>query len=94
MTEEKHSSPGNHWRRRAKTNPLPHDQAVRQGEITGAAFRALGREQAIAFLNEENVALGARPIALATQSAAGLRLVEAELISRAGTTGDMDPQTN
>jgi hypothetical protein len=50
---------------------LPHDQAVRQGEITRIALQILGREEAIEFLNTDNTRLGARPIALATESAAG-----------------------
>jgi len=61
------------------TNPLSLDRAVRQGEITRVAFRALGRDQAIAFLNTHNPLLGGRPIALATESAAGQVHVEAEL---------------
>lgn len=39
----------------------------------------LGREQAIAFLNEHNAAIGGRPIAIATESVAGALAVEAEL---------------
>ena len=76
---EKHSSPGNHWRRRPKSSPIPYDQAVRQGEITALAFHLLGREQAIAFLNTEHQALGGRPLALATESVDGRASVEAEL---------------
>ena len=74
------ASPGAHWRRRRpKSHPIPRDHAVRQGEITQLAFLLLGRERAIAFLNADHAALGGRPLALATESAAGRALVEAEL---------------
>jgi hypothetical protein len=61
------------------SNPLPRDDAVRQGDITHLAFQILGRDEAIAFLNTDNALLGGRPIALATESAAGQLHVEAEL---------------
>ena len=77
--EQSEASPAAHWRRRPKTAPIPRDQAVRQGDITRSAFLLLGREQAIAFLNTDHAGLGGRPLALATQSAAGWRSVEAEL---------------
>lgn len=73
------ASPANHWKRRPKTVPIPRDHAKRQGEITRLAFLLLGRESAIAFLNTDHEALGGRPLALATESAAGHASVEAEL---------------
>jgi hypothetical protein len=73
------ASPANHWKRRPKTAPIPRDHAARQGEITRLAFLLLGREAAIAFLNTDHAALGGRPLALATASAAGHASVEAEL---------------
>jgi len=80
MSDKPISSGNNHWRRRRRTaNPLPRDQAVRQGEIARVAFQILGREEAIAFLNSDNALLGGRPIALATESVAGQLHVEAEL---------------
>jgi hypothetical protein len=79
MSDEHISTPAAHWRRRTKTNPIPPAQAVRQGDITHLAFEVLGRDQAIAFLNTENALLGGRPIALATESAAGHLHVKAEL---------------
>jgi hypothetical protein len=39
----------------------------------------LGREEAIAFLNADNERLGGRPIAVATESAAGYLHVTGEL---------------
>jgi hypothetical protein len=68
-----------YWRRRQRKHPMPHDQAVRQGDITRLAFQVLGRDRAIVFLNTDNALLGGRPIALATESAAGLLHVTGEL---------------
>ena len=80
MTTENKGAPVAHWRRRhSRRNPIPRDQAVRQGDITNLAFLVLGRERAIAFLNTENRLLGGRPLALATESRAGQLHVEAEL---------------
>ena len=79
MSDEKTSTPAAHWRKRPKRNPMPHDQAMRQGDITQLALQVLGRDQAITFLNTHNALLGGRPIALATESAAGALHVEAEL---------------
>ena len=80
MSDKPTSAGASHWQRRRRTaNPLPRDQAHRQGEITRVAFQILGREEAIAFLNSDNPLLGGRPIALATESAAGQLHVEAEL---------------
>jgi hypothetical protein len=76
------ASPASHWKRRGrwpKTAPIPRDQAARQGAITTLAFLVLGRERAIAFLNDEHAGLGGRPLALATESAEGHASVEAEL---------------
>ena len=73
------SAPAAHWRRRSRGNPIPPDQAIRQGNVTRLAFEMLGREQAIAFLNGHNAAIGGRPIAIATESVAGALAVEAEL---------------
>jgi len=74
------ASPASHWRRRkSNATPIPRDQAARQGAITQLAFLLLGREWAIEFLNTDHAALGGRPLALATESAAGQALVEAEI---------------
>ncbi|WP_293647478.1 antitoxin Xre/MbcA/ParS toxin-binding domain-containing protein [Sphingopyxis sp. RIFCSPHIGHO2_12_FULL_65_19] len=57
---------------RPKRTPLPRDDARRQGNISSLAFLTMGgRDPALAFLNEENPALGGRPLALATASAEG-----------------------
>ena len=78
MSDKERSAPA-HWRTRPKGHALPRDQAVRQGDITSLAFTVLGRDQAIAFLNNDNPLLGGRPIALATESYGGQLHVEAEL---------------
>lgn len=79
MSDVQTSAQATYWRKRRPRVPMPHDQAVRQGDITRIAFQVLGRDQAIAFLNTDNVLLGGRPIALAIESKAGRRHVEAEL---------------
>lgn len=58
---------------------LEPDSVRRQGEITKRAFELLGRERAIDFLNSDNAELGARPLDLATASAAGCTDVQAAL---------------
>ena len=79
MADDQQSAPASHWRRRSRSSPIPIDQVVRQGDITNLAFRILGRDEAIAFLNSESRGLGGRPLALATDSDAGLLKVEAVL---------------
>jgi hypothetical protein len=79
MTDAGTSTPASHWRRRANSVRIPHDQAVRQGDITRLAFEVLGKDHAIAFLNGESPRLHGRPIALATESIAGQASVVAEL---------------
>ena len=65
--------------RTSRAERLPADNARRQGHITHLAFLVLGRDEAIAFLNEDNAALGARPLDLAIASNEGCASVEAEL---------------
>lgn len=80
--EAREASPGSvraEWRRRPRANPIPRDEAARQGAISQLAFLLLGREAAIGFLNTAHAGLGGRPLALATASAAGRAAVEAEL---------------
>lgn len=61
---------------RQKRAPLARDDAQRQGDISQLAFLTMGgRDPAIAFLNTENPALGGRPLAVATASAAGYEQV-------------------
>ncbi len=79
MSDDPTRTQSTYWNKRRPRVPLPHDQAARQGDITRIAFQILGREGAIAFLNTENLLLGGRPIALATESRAGQLHVQAEL---------------
>lgn len=79
VTEEKTATPAAHWRRRAKSTPIPRDHAIRQGAITRLALLSLGKEAAIAFLNTELLDLGGRPLAIATASELGEAKVRAIL---------------
>jgi hypothetical protein len=54
-------------------------EARRQSQITHLTFMLLGRDRAIAFLNEDNPALGGRPLVVATASEQGCASIEAEL---------------
>jgi hypothetical protein len=54
-------------------------EARRQGQITQLALLLLGRDRAIAFLNEDNAQVGGRPLAIATASEEGCAHIEAEL---------------
>lgn len=65
--------------RRSRAPRLEPEKARRQGEITQLALLLLGRDRAIEFLNSDNTELGARPLDLATESAAGSACVEAAL---------------
>lgn len=65
--------------RRSRAPRLEPEKARRQGEITQLALLLLGRDKAIEFLNSDNAELGARPLDLATESAAGSASVEAAL---------------
>lgn len=79
MTEDKISAPASHWKRRARLAPFPQDRAARQGDITQLAFRLLGKDAAIAFLNTDRPELGGQPLAVATADAAGAARVQAIL---------------
>lgn len=65
--------------RRANTPRLEPEGARRQGDITRLAFHLLGRDGAIAFLNNDNAELGGRPLDLATASVEGFASVDAAL---------------
>jgi hypothetical protein len=58
---------------------LPPAEERRQSQITHLTYLLLGRERAIAFLNEDNPGLGGRPLAVATASEQGRASIEAEL---------------
>jgi hypothetical protein len=79
MSDNLASASPTYWLKHQRKHPMPHDQSVRQGDITRVAFQVLGRDRAITFLNTNNALLGCRPIALATESAAGFLHVTGEL---------------
>lgn len=69
---------------------FPVEVARRQSGVTELAFLMLGREQALAFLNDEHKALGGKPIDLAGTEQ-GCARVETELrqmTCRVGSPGD------
>jgi|GEM_PF-3887424 len=73
----------NPFRKKRKLVPLAIEEARRQGAISALAFLLLGgRDAAVEFLNTENLALGGRPIAIATRSSAGYATVERDIRSR------------
>ena len=83
----------NPFRRNRNITPLAPESAQRQGAISALAFQLLGgRDAALDFLNTENKPLGGRPIAVATQSAAGYACVEREIRSQSAVPGAPDGQ--
>ncbi|SEI74083.1 Protein of unknown function [Sphingobium sp. AP50] len=65
---------------------MPNEEAVRQGRITLLAWNAIGRDAALAFLNNPSDALGGRPLDIATASNAGFALVEQAIAAHRLTT--------
>jgi hypothetical protein len=65
---------------------MPNEEAVRQGRITLLAWNAIGRDAALAFLNNPSDALGGRPLDIATASNAGFALVEQAIAAQCPTT--------
>lgn len=65
--------------RKYDAHRLAPAEARRQGQITHLAFLLLGRERAMAFLNENNTRVGGRPLDLAIASEEGCVGIEAEL---------------
>ncbi|MBB6189860.1 hypothetical protein FHS51_000063 [Sphingobium wenxiniae] len=72
------------FRKNAGGPRLSPEQAVRQGRISQLAIARVGAQNAIAFLNGHDEALGARPLDLAIESAAGLHAAEQLLLDRTG----------
>ena len=81
-------SPGRKmFTRRTARVAMPVEAATRQGRVATLAWEAFGNgEAARAFLNTHDAELGARPIDLATESAAGLTTVEATIAALSGRT--------
>ncbi|MCJ8157796.1 antitoxin Xre/MbcA/ParS toxin-binding domain-containing protein [Sphingomonas sp. LaA6.9] len=68
------------FRRNAEIAKLGEDELVRQGRIVGRAMHWLGNgPDVLAFLNQHNRNLNARPIDMAIASVAGFDAVETVL---------------
>lgn len=72
---------------------LSGDAAAREGAAIRLAIDTLGSSLALSFLNEPNDALEGRPLAIATQSANGFRLVRDAIAERAATLAAAHPAT-
>lgn len=73
--------------RRLDVPNLTAAQARRQGEVTRLALMALGKDEAIAYLNLACERLGGRPLDLATASVDGFLTVKNDLAGRSGKGG-------
>lgn len=73
------------FRTAAMKSKLSADEANRQGLAVRKAFEVMGRDEARAFLNEPDEALGGRPLDVATASAAGMAAVEQAIMARGVT---------
>ncbi|URW76106.1 hypothetical protein M9980_02420 [Sphingomonas donggukensis] len=70
--------------RRHTTERVAPEIASRQGRIAGLAWQKLGgRDAAMAFLNDHDATLGARPLDVAIASDAGYDTVAALIADRA-----------
>jgi uncharacterized protein (DUF2384 family) len=75
------------WRK--KPSGLPRQNIERQGRIVHFAHSILGgAESAVNFLNSFHTGLGARPLDLAGESAAGFMAVQHEVERLASITGE------
>ena len=75
------------FRKKFDTPRLHPDALRRQGLITPKAFLALGRENAVAFLNEHHAGCGGRPLEIATASAEGMSRVELQIETMVASRG-------
>ena len=72
------------FRKKFSSARMPADSAERQGRVTTLAWRLLGgRDEAMAFLNSHNEALGGRPLNLAVASIEGCEAVERAIAAEA-----------
>jgi uncharacterized protein (DUF2384 family) len=72
------------FRKKFSSVRMPADSAERQGRVTMLAWRLLGgRDEAMAFLNNHNEALGGRPLDLAVASVEGCEAVERAIAAKA-----------
>ncbi|QVM85274.1 hypothetical protein [Novosphingobium decolorationis] len=85
MTEEATEKPvvRGAWSRRDIRFKIPPEAAKRQGLIIRMALESFAtKDEAIAYLNGECIALAGRPLDLATHSHKGLEQVIADLSNR------------
>ncbi len=71
------------FRKPFTTVKLSAEGAERQSRVTLLAWNRLGADQALAFLNAEDAALGGRPLNLAVASEAGCEAVARAIETRA-----------
>ncbi|KTF70337.1 hypothetical protein ACNFJ7_10885 [Sphingomonas sp. HT-1] len=71
------------FRRKFTAVRLAPESAERQSRVALLAWNVLGGEQAMAFLNAHDEALGGRPLDLAVASADGCAAVERAIAARA-----------
>lgn len=71
------------FRRKFTAVRLAPESAERQSRVALLAWNTLGGEQAMAFLNAHDDALGGRPLDLAVASADGCEAVERAIAARA-----------
>jgi hypothetical protein len=74
--------------RSRRPRKFPEHFAIQQNSTTQFAFLALGRERAIAFLNEHHSPLDGRPIDIAGTSE-GAALVQTEIRRMSGTLEEL-----
>jgi len=82
MTDEAAQKPDTRggWARRSARPKIPPEAARRQGLVTRLALETFAtKDEAIAYLNGECSALGARPLDLAIASNTGFEQVVADL---------------
>ena len=74
------------WSRRV--SPLPAEAMTRQGLLVSLVYAQFGdRDKAVLFLNSYHAGLGAKPLNLAAQNAAGYEAVRTE-VRRIGILAD------
>lgn len=64
------------FRKKFDTPKLPPEALRRQGLVTTRAFLALGRDEALTFLNDHDAGCGGRPLDIATASEEGMVRVD------------------
>jgi Protein of unknown function (DUF2384). len=74
------------WSR--QVSPLPAEAMTRQGLLVSLIYAQFGdRDKAVLFLNSHHAGLGAKPLSLAAENAAGYEAVRTE-VRRIGALAD------